>query len=523
MASWTPRLSPKQLALYQCDKRYICASGPRYSAKTWAIEHCVLRHAWRVNPSRFGIIVNTNRVGSMGIWTELTGIIYREWVDAGVCSEVADFGWVKPPSIDNITKLRYAILKNRFGGESEIVLFPIERAEEAKEKLLSTQFSALWISEASLYKNEEIFKTARAQLRLAGVGYEDKRVYLDLNPPEEGKHHWVYDVFWRQRSLSPDEYPDFWDDETKKATDEFKRESAVFEFELSDNTYADPRELQNIRSTYQRNEDEYKRFVLGLWTDKVRDSCFYDVWDKNIHVVGDTSDPDEANWDVLAPAETANVYRESGEVKLVSGWDPGDVNHAWVAVQPWYDQKERLGFDVLDEYVLIRDKVFIEDLTVRILERMAALREFAGFDFGWVDYSDSSVYRFAASASKGEAPKDEEQTDAGIILQASKGRVQLVGSAAVKAPGWQRRRVNLLAQLLKERRLRVSAHCTWVIRMFEKLRKDTSEKPRTYLAPDQDEKHIFDALSYPICMMMIDQLLDSPEPHTKRKGYVISV
>ena len=43
-------------------------------------------------------------------------------------------------------------------------------------------------------------------------------------------------------------------------------------------------------------------------------------------------------------------------------------------------------------------------------------------------------------------------------------------------------------------------------RMFEKLKKASDPKSKTYLDPVQTEKHIFDALSYVICMYLLDEM-----------------
>jgi hypothetical protein len=227
---------------------------------------------------------------------------------------------------------------------------------------------------------------------------------------------------------------------------------------------------------------------------------------------------EEADWQVLAPSDGLHAVREGKDVLLLQGWDPGDVNHAWGAIQPWEDDTGRRCFDILDEWVSLGERVSVESMTRTVMRRTEELEAFAGFPVTWVHYSDSSAMKFRSSARRGEAvPGDDELTDAAIVSSASGGQIELVGAAEVKKVGWQRRRVGLLLQLLAERRIRVSAHCLWTIRMFERLRKDTASKASTYLAPGQDEKHIFDAISYPIAMQMIDELSSPGEPPVRRR------
>jgi hypothetical protein len=199
------------------------------------------------------------------------------------------------------------------------------------------------------------------------------------------------------------------------------------------------------------------------------------------------------------------------------------ANHAFVALQSWEDAKGVVGYDVLDEHVVLKENVSLEDFTKAVMEKRAALKEFAGTDVIWTDYSDGSTLRFRSEAQDENVPK-EDQTDAGVITAASGGEIRLLGSDKVKAAGWQQRRVNLLTKLLSEKRIRISAHCTNVIHMMENLKKDMSPKAKTFLDMTQPCKHVFDALSYAISMRMLDQLLDEGVPRTrKRRASAVSV
>lgn len=524
MASkWRPQLSPKQLAQFECDKRFQLLCGPKFSGKTWTIFHDVLRDLWNSPRARFGIITRTTRAGTTGIWPNVTGIAYQEWVDAGICSEDFHFGWAKNPHTDAVTKINRAILRNKYGGESELILFPIDRAEDAEEKMFSTEFSHLWISEAQYYENRSIFDTCRAQLRLPGTRYEDQRLYIDMNPAESGVKHWAYEAFYTERNWTPDQYPEHWNEGTRKAFAEFQNNSAVFEYSLLDNVYADQRQLENVMATYANDPDKYRRFVLGEWLDTSSDALVLKTsFDRNIHVVGDASHPNPDEWEVLAPATGIRAKRSGNRIEMLGGWDPGSLalwqsaNHSWCALQEWEDDQGILGFDVLEEHVVLKEAVSLEEFTKAVMEKRAALADFAGTPIVWTDYSDGSTLRFRSEAQDGNVPK-EDQTDAGVITAASKGEIRLIGSDKVKAAGWQQRRVNLLSKLLAEKRIRISAHCTNVIGMMENLKKDLSPKAKTYLDMTQPCKHVFDALSYAISMRMLDQLLDEGVPRTRKR------
>jgi len=522
MSRWQPDLFPKQLAQFNCTKRYQLLVGPRMCGKTYGLEHSILRHCWTQN-ARVAIISKTTRSGTAGIWPELTTQIFNEWVEAGVQTEDYQFGWTKAPFTNPTTKINQARMRNRFGGESEIMLYPIERAEDAEEKLYSTQFSAIWLSESHLYDNRSLFDTARMQLRLLGVKYEDYRLFIDENYPRESRAHWTYKIFYEERHLPEEKFDPSWDDDTRKAMLEMQQESAVFEFTLADNTKLDPRQAANVRATYANNKDDYRRLVVGGWGDE--DESVYALrsnFDKNIHVMGDASHPNPDEWELLAPYTGVNARRTRGKLEMIGGWDPGSLalwqsaNHSWTALAEWEDDQGIVGFDILEEHVVLKEDVGLEEFTLAVMEKRAALADFAGVPLIWTDYSDGSTLRFRSEAQDGNVPK-EDQTDAGVITATSKGEIRLIGSDKVKAAGWQQRRVNLISKLLAEKRIRISAHCFNVIGMMENLKKDLSPKAKTFLDMTQPCKHVFDALSYAIGMRMLDQLLDEGVPRTRKR------
>lgn len=505
MSIWKPRLSPKQEALYDCRHRYILAEGARYCGKTWGIQHRVLRHCWR-NNARVAIITKTTKQGASGVWPQLTGIIYKEWEEAEIVKGENHFGFTREPWVDAVTKVSRAQIRNRLGGVSDIHLFPIEKSHEAKAKLLSTEWSMIWISEGHLYESAEIFQHSVGQLRLAGVAFEDTELVCDTNPPEEGDAHWIYEVFHTHRTLSPDQYPEHWGPEIIEI---FKREQerkAVFRFTREDNIYAASSALDAIAAIYAWNPEEYERMVLGNYTEVKATAIFRAAFSENQHVFGSATGPEE-DWSVLAPSNGPHAERLGRDVHLISGWDPGDVNHSWHAVQPWRNDKDQLCYDVLDELVITGKPTSVYEFTDKVVEHADAVQELCPESTAWTDYADSSTGRFSALAGDPNTAiqTDAEMTWAGIVAQYTKGRFQFVGSAAVKKSGWQRQRCNMILRLLKENRIRISAHCFETIKMFKLLRRTLAD-PKHFIAPDQRFKHAFDSLSYAICMHLVENM-----------------
>jgi len=514
MADWSPRLFAKQKAVYKSELRHILACGPRGCGKTIAVEHRVIRHAWRTKHARVGIIVKTSRAGTLGVWPELTGPIIDEWFEAGIGSKEATLSYVSPPKPDAITKIYSFKVWNRHGGHSEVMLFPVEHSREAVAKLLSTQFTMIWISEAHLYDDPIIYKTAKGQLRMLGVPFKETSLICDCNIPPEATDHWLYNTFYTERLLARDDFDPNWDAKTRAAFVQMQAETGVYEFTLDENIYLDPAQAANFRSTYARNQNDYDRLVLGKWVkaENVTGTCFGASFRHDLHVFG-SAEGSEDNWEVLLPFDSVSSHHEGPLVVLVSGWDIGSgPNHAWIALQPW-THKGAVCFDVLDEYVTVGEdgnKETVEEFTLHVMGRMEKLQANSDFKLTWEHIADASAREFRAAIRRGDAPTDDSATDAGIVEEVSGDTITLVGAGAVKKAGWQRRRVATIEQLLNQKRIRVSAHCTETIAMLQGLRKNDTKKSG-YLLPGQRWKHAFDALSYAVCMYILGEIGEEDE------------
>lgn len=511
---WEPNLTPRQASYYRSLKRIRLAYGARASGKTWSLEHAAMKHAWR-NNARIAIITKTTRTGSLGVWPELTGVIFNEWLKAGIASDHADFGWAEKPRADSSTKIHTASIYNRHGGTSQFVLFPIEHPGDALDKLMSTQWSLVWISEGHLYKDSkdakarDIFDTAFGQLRLPGVPWEETGIMVDTNPPDSGTKHWLYDIFFRERVM--DEWPDYFTEATIQAYKERQSQIEVWRFPIEENVFLHPGLKAQIIAQYAHDRYAYRRFVNSEWIDGVVIGVFSGIFSRNRHVAGSCDHKDRTEWEVIPPVDTQDAILEGGLPLLLGGWDIGDVNHAWVCIQPVYIDDE-VAFRVIEEYVVTKGTVTVDEFTILVMEKMAKIEKMAGFNVAWRHYSDSSAFEFRAAIRRKDIPLDADMTDAAIVEAVSEGAILLEGSADVKKPGWQRRRVNFLAQLMREDRFIVSAQCAAVIAMCSGLRKAASAGSKTFLDPEQEEKHPFDATSYAISMFALEEILSGDGP-----------
>lgn len=512
---WTPPLTELQLQFYLSRKRIRMVYGARCSGKTIAVEHSVMRHLWR-NHARVAVITKTNRQGAYGVWPELTEQIYDTWRGGGLGSKNADFGWSREPWKDD-NKINQALLYNRHGGISKLVLFPIEDAREARDKLMSTQWSMVWISEGHLYRGRtpdemleqrQILDTAISQLRYAPCPFEERQVLIDTNPPDEGTEHWLYPPFFTELEwLKNEEWPEHFTPEVIEAKRLTIPQMERLCMPIESNTYLHPLQKAEIIATYSNDPFLYRRYVKSEWINGTTKGVFSGVFSQVKHVLGNADSKDEMDWQVIAPSNGLNVHVEEGLPLIITGWDLGEVNHAWVAAQPIY-VGNKLHFRVLDELVVIKEMMTIEEFTAEVMKRMDALEAFAGFKLNWKHFSDSSAFEFKAAINRKDLPEDSDLTDAAVVYAASKKRIFLEGSANVKKPGWVRRRVAFMSQILREGRIKVSANCKMVIEMFRNLRKGDRKEA---IDPEQPNKHAHDALSYCISMFCLEEIGQDPQ------------
>ncbi len=484
---WVPHLSPKQLAVYNCMSRYILSSGPRFSGKTRASLHRILRHAWEVDHARLAMFTKFKGTALSGVWPLLTGPIMKEWLAADICSDYGEFRYTIEPRELGAVRMQYFKIQNYWGGESEIQLHSLDYDKDVEKKMFSTEYSGFYFSELQHFQDKNVFYLTDDQLRMDGVPYDKYLWIADTNPPEESTDHFAYKIWFTLKNGNP---PEDAPDDEKAEFLQFQRELALFEFTLDDAIFADPKQISKLKAKYRHDEEAWNRFVLGKWT-KTRghgDKHFSSVFRPKVHVIGDISSPDRSEWEVLCP--------DSHTHELFAGWDIGKVNHAMAIAQKRLNEEGLTRWEFLDELVVIAEKVKVEEFTAEAIVKRDALEKFIGHEVTWRDWTDTSAFDWAKGGT--------DEIDSEIVERVSMGRIRFVGATAAKRPGAVRKRVEKLRELLAANRLLVSAHCVHIIEMFQELRKGANEL--AFIARNQTQKHIFDAVSYVVYSEMLEDL-----------------
>lgn len=478
---WLPPLNVKQLEIFNDFHRYLLVHGPRKSGKTFGILHKVLRHAFDVNGAMVGIVTKTiKNAKAAGVWV-LLGRMLRIW-QAGC----PGFQIVEGPKTTSDSKMSFVRIRNRHGTISEIQCHSLEHAAEVEAKFKGPAYSMFWLSELDQYCDEHAFDIFCDALRLWGVPYDQHQIIGDCNPPDTGTNNWIHDKWFKFKDAEPDLEKSIADEQT--AGDETLRLSLNrILVMLDDNPQLDARERKDIESRYRKRKTLYNRFILGRWEQDITDGHFSDVWNEDVHVIGN-ADGAERDWDVMVPTAACR--------ELICGWDIGEMkSHSFHIMEKLTAEdpaSKRIinAFHVLDELVVVRQFVSVEDFVLAALQKILHWENWQkkqhNITLAWRHWSDTSAFDVRASSSK---------SDAAIAYGVSGGKIVLQG--APKYRDSNKDKVNLVWQFLHAKRLLVSAQLTKTRAMFAMLRADPKSASSRYVKRD-DHKHPFDSLSYPI-------------------------
>jgi hypothetical protein len=446
-----------------------------------------------------------------GTWSDLHTIILPEWIKSriGIGYTTKTQEGRPGPKVDGQTRTPYFKVRNAWSGESELMLFSLDFDGDIEDKLKEQRFSMIYFSELSKFRDRKILSVALPSLRMPHLKMEAQQWISDTNPSEEGDQSWIYEVFYLEKNMRYEDYAERKKEQgfpvmPESAFLNFQKGLGLIEIRPEENPFLDPRELEELKSTYAYDEGLYERYVNGKWVygDGNRSIHFSGKFFPIKHVVGSAEADDSENWQCANPSPQC--------FELITGWDLGDVNHACVIIERQIIAGKS-HFILLDELESIGEEVDNITFTEAVMEQIQRLEEIAGrtlmLDRSWSDRS--SIERY--SATGGTYPYLE-------VHAASNERIFLRG--VPKPRDSVKSRVQLLKQLLVQDRIHISAHCKATIRMFRHLKK--GQTVLDYVVRDEN-KHIFDALTYALFMEMAEELESGPPSVGRRSSLAVSI
>lgn len=507
---WIPPLAPKGVEVFNFQAKRLPAamppalliSGPRESGKTIAALHRVVRHLWETPRARFVILGKTiKNVKEAGVVKDITEFILPIWFQKrlrginGLPMEYTtmDQDGVLGPKVDGATRTWFFRIRNYWGTESEVLLYSLDHDADVEDKFKNTRFSGIYIPEADKFKDPNVFRVTMHQLRAIHLKPEQHLWIADTNPAEEGPDHPLYKLFYERKSDEPDD-------------EELFGNMEVIEMFFQDNPWLTPERIKAIKALYRHDPDLWNRYVLGKWIRLQEKSAFADVFSFNTHVMGNCESPRQEDWELLVPQE--------GTTEMFTGWDMGDINHAFhllckrhAADDPNRPNTNRFVFECIDELVMIRQKISIEDFALEALELILYWEKFLETEYGikqvlYRHWSDQSAFAWRSAS---------ESCDEIIVRTVTNGKIMLQATG-MQRPGSIKQRGKFLRRLLFENRLFISAKCAYTIEMLRNMTRIEIKSPY---------KHPFDSLTYALCAEEPQSVIENLKPRVSKPGRLI--
>ncbi len=510
---WLPSLSERQKEIFLNKRRILLVDGPRFSGKSIVLSHKTIQRAWEINECNIGIFVSSYKVATDGgVWVDIIDAA-KEWENAGIESEfgvafeilTVDASGEGGSKVDAKNRTPYLKVRNKWGTESVIRLFSIDDEGEIEKKTKGLRFQFMWIVEASNFKSSKVLLFCEDQLRTKYNPFTDShlpdselQIVADTNPADEGKKHWLYQLFYvHDMANVPEEY--------RAQVAAFRAQMEVQFLDLDDNPFLPQSKKDALIGKYAGDPHNFKRFVLGEWPDagNSKSLIFGDVFSTEL-TVADAIDIDD-NTD-----------------ELFSGWDIGPVNKAVVLLEKRIVEGIKI-WCVLDEIMCIPgpsaqpwEYMSTEEFTIEVLKKMDSIdrhyREhrinFKGFR--WKHWSDSSSW----------VPNDKGETEAMDVYNASQGQIELLPvdkpARSVEAG------VQIIRRLMREMRYYMAGNTPVLHNALSSIRRPL--KGGKTMDPGDPLKHPIDALRYPIYAESIDDLISDPiKPKSRDDRTVIHV
>ena len=470
MSFWEPPLSEPGRTLWYCNKRYVLCHGPRRGGKSLAIADKMLKNAILLPGSETIILSRTLSKGEQGVWRNLTkpGGVVDRWIADGQTEYVKRRAKDPGPGYMPGSKVPYFRIKTG-GYHSTFQLQTLAEDEKVEDKFKDMTCTQFYLVEADSF-DREVFDTLRQCLRSTVVPFNRHQGFLDVNPPKEGVHHWLHKHFFERR---PDD-------------------CAEILFPIDKNPFISEQERMEVYSTYEHDPQKLDRFYYGKWVEASEGNVFSDVFNENIVVVGQpeaaTASYDDLDYlDCLRPAE--------GCFEFELGWDIGDQNSSVSLAAP-RRAGSLLCYDVIDEVVVLRRSISIEEFVSRVMRMMEYWTRWVRDESGFAE----PVFRHWSDSSSMNPKMTISGTEAMLINQLSEGKISLL--PVVKGRGSVDDRKDLMRRMLYENRLAVSSRCAHHIDMLKHLPPkmvrvgtDGAEIPEG-VDPTSQHKHAFDSSTY---------------------------
>ncbi|MFP4541948.1 MAG: hypothetical protein ACLFR7_09985 [Opitutales bacterium] len=474
---WVPEMNEPQLEFYWDLSPYVLATGERFSGKTTAGLHKIVRHCYTYD-SALAIVVVIVKTGAKagGAWEQLLSLDYdhegRRWGTLAAWNEAVGLRYTDEYGDD--AKNKWIDIETVNGGSSSILLLSMPYGAYIADRIKNMTPSYFHFEELTNTDSSVYFTKVIQQLgRRAAVPSTAQQYVATCNPADEGESHWVFKTFFVHKPSSPRGGPQpgydpkGYNPYTKKR-EGWNENFGVHHLPANLNVYVEDMAAYQARIMEDTRDDPtaYDRLILGRWVAKISgDGIFKNAFVPEVHVKG------EMGRTGLLPVRGHPI---------IVGYDPGDANNARVFMQRLL-YRRRWHWRIFDALCNFNEHMSYDDLIRLQMDRMLFWCDRLGHTFDFQRVSARLI---------------EERPD-------KYGRLHPIRMKAPdKGEGSVGERVRCVRNCLHGERIHVSALCQEVIDMFQFLKK--ARGPHGVEIDDKPQKtrkghiHTFDGTSYPI-------------------------
>lgn len=467
---WMPDLNPAQRKIFFTEKPYVLAWGEKYSGKTYACIHRVMKHAYE-NDNAFVIILT--RTGNMstdgGAWHKLMTDVLPQWEDGlGIKSKT---GMDKQHN-------QFVWITNCNGKWCMILNTSAPNPEQLAERFRGREPSMVFVDELTSCSTDQYFKAIAAQLgRRPGVPPKEQ-IYLAATNPDDPEH-WVYQMWFGDdgEGLGP-EYEQIYCPKEENyrhvGEDYFKA----------------------LEATYRNDAVGTAWMITGAWVARPSgEGLFRDIYQTTIHVRPLNAEGNPDHREILKP---------NPDYPMIVGLDPGSAYNAFSFQQNLpmgTEQSIKQTWLIFDEIVTVKKRIPYELFIPMVMRRIRWWRDEVGKEMPMVWISDNSAFNQYRAAQGSFDVLEMER-----IYEANRAKFKLEPLKIRPCPkfnGSVPARTRIAQKLLGDNEVIVSSLCVRTQKMFlgiesKRQRPGDPIDPEAMLTPQRsDHLHIFDAVTYP--------------------------
>lgn len=502
---------------YHDPRLIVLQHGERYSGKTFAALHALVRHMY-LNMNPIGMIMTivkaTGEIG--GIWKKLNTVETDEHGNPlgvlHIWQQAMGLEFSEPKQ--DQSRNHFVEIKNQYGQINRVYFKSLPPGELISARTRGIEFTFCVIDEISeSNRSDHVTKTIQQLYRRQGVGRwadEDQtewirahqQLYLCTNPPDEGPDHWLFKE-WAIDIPANEGRPAVGEVQGKIGVwlHNDDPEFAHYHIPVSENRWADDRQKEIIMSSIRKqcasDPTAEDRLIHGIWSKKITGrGIFQDYWVPQIHV------PNLDQRTVLVPKPG---------FPIIVGWDPGDTNIGRCYMQRFVI-KGKSYYRIFDATLMLKSRSTYELIVENTFNTLVKWNEEArkvyadsSIKFSHLHVSDLQAFvKYLNDSGSFENMQYEIQSR--ILIEQFEDRYAdmhpIIFEAPPKAKESVEARVRLIQTLLQEERIFVCQSCEPAQMMFAQLKKASDGRGNEFdYKPKKDANgwiHLFDAMSYPI-------------------------